>query len=210
MKKFKKLAIVGIMSMLLSTSVFAAGKLPKDALDKNINIYINNNLQSIPEDMGRAYLDKNTNRVMVPIRYISENLGAQINFYQRKETNTSGILIGAIDVLVELDINSTKAKLNLGGEDSVVNLDSPAILYDGRTYVPIRFISETLGLNVDWKDDSVYISGKFKTKGKRYNYEEDNKEEEIKKDNNSDKYLDQFNIPREKVQEGKESNSIFQ
>ena len=210
MKKFKKLAIVGIMSMVLSTSVFAAGKLPKGALDKNINIYINNNLQSIPEDMGRAYLDKNTNRVMVPIRYISENLGAQINFYQRKETNTSGILIGAIDVLVELDINSTKAKLNLGGEDSVVNLDSPAILYDGRTYVPIRFISETLGLNVDWKDDSVYISGKFKTKGKRYNYEEDNKEEEIKKDNNSDKYLDQFNIPREKVLEGKESNSIFQ
>ncbi len=210
MKKFKKLAIVGIMSMVLSTSVFAAGKLPKDALDKNVNIYINNNLQNIPEDMGRAYLDKNTNRVMVPIRYISENLGAQINFYQRKETNTSGILIGAIDVLVELDINSTKAKLNLGGEDSVVNLDSPAILYDGRTYVPIRFISETLGFNVDWKDDSVYISGKFKTKGKRYNYEEDNKEEEIKKDNNSDKYLDQFNIPREKVQEGKESNSIFQ
>lgn len=210
MKKFKKLAIVGIISMVLSTSVFAAGKLPKDALDKNVNIYINNNLQNIPEDMGRAYLDKNTNRVMVPIRYISENLGAQINFYQRKETNTSGILIGAIDVLVELDINSTKAKLNLGGEDSVVNLDSPAILYDGRTYVPIRFISETLGLNVDWKDDSVYISGKFKTKGKRYNYEEDNKEEEIKKDNNSDKYLDQFNIPREKVQEGKESNSIFQ
>lgn len=209
MKKFKKLAIVGIMSMVLSTSVFAAGKLPKDALDKNVNIYINNNLQNIPEDMGRAYLDKNTNRVMVPIRYISENLGAQINFYQRKETNTSGILIGAIDALVELDINSTKAKLNLGGEDSVVNLDSPAILYDGRTYVPIRFISETLGLNVDWKDDSVYISGKFKTKGKRYNYEEDNKEE-IKKDNNSDKYLDQFNIPREKVQEGKESNSIFQ
>lgn len=181
MKKFKKLAIVGIMSMVLSISVFAAGKLPKDALDKNVNIYINNNLQNIPEDMGRAYLDKNTNRVMVPIRYISENLGAQINFYQRKETNTSGILIGAIDVLVELNINSTKAKLNLGGEDSVVNLDSPAILYDGRTYVPIRFISETLGLNVDWKDDSVYISGKFKTKGKRYNYEEDNKEEEIKK-----------------------------
>lgn len=210
MKKFKKLAIVGIMSMVLSTSVFAAGKLPKDALDKNVNIYINNNLQNIPEDMGRAYLDKNTNRVMVPIRYISENLGAQINFYQRKETNTSGILIGAIDVLVELDINSTKAKLNLAGEDSVVNLDSPAILYDGRTYVPIRFISETLGLNVDWKDDSVYISGKFKTKGKRYNYEEENKDEEIKKDKASDKYLDQFNIPREKVQERKESNSIFQ
>lgn len=175
MKYIKKLVGIGIMSIVLSTSVFAAGKLPKEAADKDINIYINNNIQNIPEDMGKAYLDKTNDRVMVPVRYITENLGANINFYQRKDTNTSGILIGAIDVLVELDINSTKAKVNNGGNENIVNLDSPAILFDGRTYVPIRFISETLGLNVDWKNDSVYISGNFKTKGKRYNYEEDNK-----------------------------------
>lgn len=182
MKNIKKLLGIGIMSAVLSTSVFAAGKLPKEAADKDINIYINDSIQNIPEDMGSAYLDKTNDRVMVPVRYITENLGANINFYQRKETKTSGILIGAIDVLVELDINSTKAKVNNGGNESIVNLDSPAILYDGRTYVPIRFISETLGLNVDWKNDSVYISGNFKTKGKRYNYEEDNKDLD-KKDN---------------------------
>lgn len=186
MINLKKLAGIGIMSIVLSTSVFAAGKLPKEASDKNINIYINSSIQNIPEDMGRAYLDKNKDRVMVPVRYITENLGANINFYQRKETNTSGILIGAIDVLVELDINSTRAKVNHGGNESIVNLDSPAILYDGRAYVPIRFISETLGLDVDWKNDSVYISGNFKTKGKRYNYEEDKKES----DNTEHEYKD--------------------
>lgn len=180
MKNIKKLLGIGIMSFVLSTSVFAAGKLPKEAADKDINIYINNSIQNIPEDMGKAYLDKTNNRVMVPVRYITENLGANINFYQRKGTNTSGILIGAIDVLVELDINSTKARVNNGGNENIVNLDSPAILYDGRTYVPIRFISETLGLNVDWKNDSVYISGNFKTKGKRYNYEDDNKNSDKK------------------------------
>lgn len=180
MKNIKKLLGIGIMSFVLSTSVFAAGKLPKEAADKDINIYINNSIQNIPEEMGKAYLDKTNNRVMVPVRYITENLGANINFYQRKDTNTSGILIGAIDVLVELDINSTKAKVNNGGNENIVNLDSPAILYDGRTYVPIRFISETLGLNVDWKNDSVYISGNFKTKGKRYNYEDDNKNSDKK------------------------------
>lgn len=189
MKKLKKILGVGIMTMLLTTSVFAAGKLPKEASDKNINIYINDNIQTIPEDMGKAYLDKTNDRVMVPIRYISENLGANINFYQRKGTNTSGILIGAIDVLVELDINSTKAKINNGGVDSIVNLDSPAILFDGRTYVPIRFVSETLGLDVDWKNDSVYISGNFKTKGKRYNYEE-NKNNEENKDVEKKEYKD--------------------
>ena len=182
MKNIKKLLGIGIMSIVLSTSVFAAGKLPKEAADKDVNIYINDSIQNIPQEMGKAYLDKTNDRVMVPVRYITENLGANINFYQRKETKTSGILIGAIDVLVELDINSNKAKVNHGGNESIVNLDSPAILYDGRTYVPIRFISETLGLNVDWKNDSVYISGNFKTKGKRYNYEEDNKDLD-KKDN---------------------------
>ena len=182
MKNIKKLLGIRIMSIVLSTSVFAAGKLPKEAADKDVNIYINDSIQNIPQEMGKAYLDKTNDRVMVPVRYITENLGANINFYQRKETKTSGILIGAIDVLVELDINSNKAKVNHGGNESIVNLDSPAILYDGRTYVPIRFISETLGLNVDWKNDSVYISGNFKTKGKRYNYEEDNKDLD-KKDN---------------------------
>lgn len=212
MKNITKLLGIGIMSFVLSTSVFAAGKLPKEAADKDINIYINNSIQNIPEDMGKAYLDKTNNRVMVPVRYITENLSANINFYQRKETNTSGILIGAIDVLVELDINSTKAKVNNGGNENIVNLDSPAILYDGRTYVPIRFISETLGLNVDWKNDSVYISGNFKTKGKRYNYEEDNKasdkrENELK-DLNKEEHKNIKDI-RDNSSKKENKNSLF-
>lgn len=208
MKKLKKIAVLGLMTMVLSTSVFAAGKLPKDASDKNIDIFINDAVQTIPQEMGRAYFDKKTNRVMVPIRYVSENLGAQINFYERNENNTRGVLIGAIDVLVELDINSTKAKVNKAGNESFIELDSPAILYDGRTYVPIRFISETLGLSVDWKDNSVYISGLFKTKGKRYNYGEDDKQKEINKENN--KSFDQTKSLDDKDQKKNESVSIFQ
>lgn len=212
MKNIKRLLGIGIMSIVLSTSVFAAGKLPKEASDKDINIYINNSIQNIPEDMGKAYLDKTNNRVMVPVRYITENLGANINFYQRKDTNTSGILIGAIDVLVELDINSTKAKVNNGGNENIVNLDSPAILYDGRTYVPIRFISETLGLNVDWKNDSVYISGNFKTKGKRYNYEDDNKNSDKKenelKDLKKEGHKDLKDI-RDNSSKKENKNSLF-
>ncbi|VYT88195.1 copper amine oxidase N-terminal domain-containing protein [Peptoniphilus gorbachii] len=207
MKKLKKIAVLGLMTMVLSTSVFAAGKLPKDASDKNIDIFINDAVQTIPQEMGRVYFDKKTNRVMVPIRYISENLGAQINFYERNENNTRGVLIGAIDVLVELDINSTKAKVNKAGNESIIELDSPAILYDGRTYVPIRFISETLGLSVDWKDNSVYISGQFKTKGKRYNYGEDDNQKEINKENN--KSFDQTKSLDDKDQKKNESVSIF-
>lgn len=209
MKNIKRLLGIGIMSIVLSTSVFAAGKLPKEAADKDINIYINNSIQNIPEDMGKAYLDKTNNRVMVPVRYITENLGANINFYQRKDTNTSGILIGAIDVLVELDINSTKAKVNNGGNENIVNLDSPAILYDGRTYVPIRFISETLGLNVDWKNDSVYISGNFKTKGKRYNYEENHKDLDKKENEIKDLNKEEHKDIKDNSSKKENKNSLF-
>ena len=47
MKNIKKLLGIGIMSIVLSTSVFAAGKLPKEAADKDINIYINDSIQNI-------------------------------------------------------------------------------------------------------------------------------------------------------------------
>ncbi|MDU6032077.1 MAG: stalk domain-containing protein, partial [Peptoniphilus harei] len=121
----------------------------------------------------------------------------------------------AIDVLVELDINSTKAKVNNGGTENIVYLDSPAILYDGRTYVPIRFISETLGLNVDWKNDAVYISGNFKTKGKRYNYEDDNKAsdkrenefKELKKEERKD--LKDIKDIRDNSSKKENKNSLF-
>lgn len=40
MRNIKKLVGIGIMSVMLSTSVFAAGKLPKEAADKKISTFI--------------------------------------------------------------------------------------------------------------------------------------------------------------------------
>lgn len=182
-----------LISLLCMThiNIFAAGKLPKEASDSKISIYINDIEQNIPEDYGRAYFDKSTNRVMVPVRYISENLGAKINFYNKINENKRGILIGSVDGLIELDINSNKAKVLDGDNAEFKELDAPAILYDGRTYVPIRFISETMGMKVDWKNNTVYIKGTL-AGGKKQR--EKNKD---KKNNNTDTVND-LNILEEK------------
>ncbi|MBC9785361.1 copper amine oxidase N-terminal domain-containing protein [Heliobacterium chlorum] len=81
-------------------------------------------------------------RVMVPMRKIFEALGANVGWDGPTQTVT-GIKEGKI---VVLRINATKAFVN----DQLVSVDPPAQLHNGRTYVPLRFVSESLGANVGW------------------------------------------------------------
>ena len=50
--------------------------------------------------------------------------------------------------LIELPIKSEFAKVN--GKD--IPLDVPAQILNGRTMVPVRFIAEALGCEVEWLD----------------------------------------------------------
>lgn len=159
-KTIKVSAVIIVFLVALNINIFAAGKLPKEASDTKVNISINGVMQNLPEDMGRAYIDKNTDRVMVPARYISENLGATIRFSVSKD-NKQGIFIGDIYNVIQLEIGSKTAMISStdGKDTSTKELDAPAILYDGRTYVPIRFISEAMGMEVEWNNNTVYIKG---------------------------------------------------
>lgn len=66
------------------------------------------------------------------------------------------------DVTIVITINSDIAKVN--GKE--VKLDSPAFVENGRTYTPIRFISENLGASVEWieKEQKVVITKMVKQK----------------------------------------------
>jgi len=48
--------------------------------------------------------------------------------------------------VVELWIGKLEAKVN----GKTVKLDVPPMIKKGRTFVPIRFVSEALGAKVDW------------------------------------------------------------
>lgn len=93
-------------------------------------------------------------RTMVPLRKIFEALGAEVTWDDK--TNTSTGKKGTTTVILTVD--STSATVN--GE--LKTLDVPATLVDGRTLVPARFISESLGCQVDWDAESrtVVITSK--------------------------------------------------
>lgn len=147
-----------LVTMLLSSTVFAAGKLPEGVGRTDVGIKVDGQLQAIPEDMGKAYVDVKTSRTMVPIRFVSEKLGYTVNYIEKGNKYKDGaVVIGTGKNLVLLEINSNKYSITDDNDIRNGSLDVSSRVYDGRTYVPIRFLSEITGYNVDWKNNEVLI-----------------------------------------------------
>ncbi len=88
------------------------------------------------------YLDSKTNRTMVPIRFISETMGADVEWYLEDRT-------------VTIELGETNIKLFLDSKTVSINgvmkeIDAASVVRDNRTFVPVRFVSETLGADVEW------------------------------------------------------------
>jgi len=81
-------------------------------------------------------------RVLVPLRGVFERLGATVAWDPALQT----VLAQRAATSVSLRIGSPQAFVN--GQPQV--MDVPALLVGGRTMVPLRFVSQTLGADVNW------------------------------------------------------------
>ena len=89
-------------------------------------------------------------RTLVPLRAIFEKIGADVNWNGDTQTVTAG----KDDTEISLTINSTIAVKN--GEN--ITLDVPAKVLNGRTLVPVRFVADCFGVNVDWDGTMQRVS----------------------------------------------------
>ncbi|MBT9156211.1 MAG: hypothetical protein DDT37_01195 [Firmicutes bacterium] len=89
-------------------------------------------------------------RVMVPVRAIVEAMGAVVGWDE--EARTVSITRG--ETTVSLTIGALAARRN----GRAVELDVPAFIANGRTLVPLRFISETLQYGVTWDESRMRVS----------------------------------------------------
>ncbi len=110
-----------------------------------IKVILNNNELSFNQP---PYIENNT--TMVPMRAIFEALGASVNWDSNSQTITS--TKGNTTIL--LTINSGTAVVN----GKSISLASPAKLVNGNTMVPLRFVSESLGADVNWDGENKTIS----------------------------------------------------
>ena len=98
---------------------------------------------------AHPYIDEN-NRTMIPLRAAVEALGAEVAWNQATRTAS----ISKNGITVDVTIGSDTLTVNDNGVLSYVTMDTVAVLNpeEGRTYVPIRYVAESLGAFVDYSD----------------------------------------------------------
>jgi len=182
MKKFIK--ILPLSMILLIQPVLA---------NDFFNVKINNNTYKVRE-AGVTVDNKRINskfkpyikegRTFVPIREVTESLGAKVDWNNKDKS----VAISLNDKTIEMKINSTNVKIN--GKNSKVDKDQvPQLtLYNNpnletKTMVPLRFISETFGYDVNWDNDKILAE--INTVKAKSILEEDKNSNNKKNNNNS-------------------------
>ncbi len=83
---------------------------------------------------------------LVPMRFLFEQMGAEVEWNGEIQT-----AIATLDnTAVTFAIDDTNAEVN----NTPTTMDIPARLINGKTMVPLRFLSENMGYTVDWDADS--------------------------------------------------------
>gem|GEM_PF-859751 len=89
---------------------------------------------------------------LVPLRFIAEAFGAEIDY----ESETRKITYTLYGTRIVLWVGKPEAQVN----DVSVALSQVPIVIEGRTVIPVRFVSENLGAKVGWDGSTqkVYIT----------------------------------------------------
>lgn len=127
-------ALRGTLGILAFTALSLAGA----AINQDIRATVDGNLVDFP-DVQPIMINS---RVMVPVRGVFEHMNATVVWDADKKTVTADR--GSDSIL--LTLNSYNAMVN----GRQVDLDSPAVDYQNRTMVPLRFLSEALKSSVEW------------------------------------------------------------
>ncbi len=152
----KKLISVLVLVAMVASTVVAIGPVKAQNATTTVKIFIGKTDAYI--NGVKTVLDQPpviiNNRTMVPIRFISENLKADVKWDDKTKQATVTLLSNT----AVLTIDQSTAQAN----GYTVYLDAPATIIKatGRTVVPIRFVSDTIGADVVWNgtEKSVTIT----------------------------------------------------
>lgn len=144
----KKMLMIGLWGfILLGTSIgqvanAATSDIPK-VKNMSIEVLVNARRVAFPDVRPQI---KNGN-TLIPLRFVTDKLAGKLTLSGKNISIEKG------DRLIAMTIGGKTATVN--GE--TVTLDTPSVAVDGRTLVPLRFVSEALGEPVKWDSVNQYI-----------------------------------------------------
>ena len=122
------------------------------------------------------------NRTLVPLRFVVEALGGEVNW----DGENRLVSVNSNGKNIELKIDSPIIKID--GKD--IKIDQAAIIKGDRTYVPIRFIAENLDMVVNYINESREIEiSSFENKDTEKKFEIKKDESSKNTENNNSKNL---------------------
>ena len=151
----KKITSVVLAALLIACTVFTFAAFAEDE-GRVITVTLDGN--PITFDVPPQLIE---GRTMVPLRMIFEALGAEVSWDDATQT-ASGV---KGDTTVKITINEKVLYKN----GQAITLDVPAQLINDRTLVPVRAISESFDVLVDWDDaTSTVILATVKAEEKKH------------------------------------------
>lgn len=122
--------------LLLFTSVYANGK-------KKMTLVINNIV------FERDFIVKN-DRIHIPLRLVSENLGADVNW--KADEGKVEILNQDKKIIFYIDSNEYRI------DDMVFTIDSAPFIVKDTTYVPARALANAVDAKLEWNEKEFYCA----------------------------------------------------
>ncbi|QOR36843.1 trypsin-like peptidase domain-containing protein [Clostridium sp. 'deep sea'] len=168
MKRFKRTSLLFLAVLLILTNLFNYGVIIANANNEVVNSAYEKLYGSIALYVGSTQaLVENTavpvdttvsstkpiisnNRTLVPVRFVSEKLGAYVAW----NSSTQTVSMKFNKTQISLRINDMQISVN----NTKVTLDVAPIILNGRTYVPLRAISEAFGNHVFYYKRLIVIS----------------------------------------------------
>jgi len=140
-------------------------KKPKSVYVEDNILYVKTDDADLRYDISKLYVDNHiyvevgekllgfdtepvieSERILVPLRFVFESMGADVEW----ENSSRRAVVKDGATTINFSIDNTTAYIN--GTNKV--MDVPARLVNSITMVPLRFLSEELGFNVLWNQES--------------------------------------------------------
>ncbi|MFM9280574.1 polysaccharide deacetylase family protein [Paenibacillus jiagnxiensis] len=122
-------------------------------IERNIRLIYNGSEVNFPD--AKPFIDENS-RVQVPVRFMAETLKFDVKW--GASSGQKSIILTKDNLSVDLKIGDKAAVVN----GSQIDMDTSAMLFHERTYVPLRFLSELAGMDITWSSagDTIKLSYK--------------------------------------------------
>lgn len=137
MYRIKQVSILLISSLLLSLGAVAGAASPA------VKVRVDNEYVVFPD--AQPFVDDNY-RTMVPVRFVSEKLGANVEW----EGSTQTVRITKGTTALVFKLGESKYQIN----KTEKTMDTKVVTKDGRTFVPLRVLGESFNGMVFWDKEN--------------------------------------------------------